>query len=881
MSVIGPNLKEDLYNALDKFLDNNDPDGMKEAYTFLSSFKEENELLFVNLLSEILGSDDSNPTHKNLAAIFIYRVLKKRTLEDQRNFIDLWHKQNFDFREQVRLAVYSAMTSATDNSHSYPSLLGLVFAIEFRTNSTRDPALAHFEEQLIAIFDSAQNSSDPGEQILCYNVLAYFSQYSIEFNPSCHRDQIFMRLVPSFFDCIISGMTNSGIAAVQETASQAMIQSLLVFKRHLSFPPNRALFLEVVFQYIQTDDVIETATGQETTYFTLGYNILRKVIDYFYPFIEDAFNQIFEQTSQDMQSEDQNRQIEACYLWLTIGEVESDIKFPDNRKYRRSRHHEFDQQYDFSSNAFQGLFPLLVQLIASTPEEDTQANVALDRTPQHAAFSCLSELAFAADNVALDPIFEFVMENIQEQDWTLRYTSALLLNAASQLPSFEANTENILRAFDLFIQCLDDEIPRIIEVAMWSLGRMIDNIPELITDPDRFNALTTSIAPKMSLSAELTSRGCWLYNKIFNVFSPGEEDSLIATNFGEFSTLLLAAGDIDQTDVDPLDAAYGALNKLIEKTPADLVVPYSAFLEQVVERLTVIISKPDQIDKYIMHKALGLCSFIQAIVMNIGPVIGPSAQTLINLLLQALQVSDGCLVSEVLPALGAVARTIGPDFVPYLEQLLPQLQDFLSQQDTVQYAAVFVIDIYSSITEFPEEITNTFVELLFKSFQIDDLSEEARVFAFSALTEIAKAIGPACLPWVEQFLDMFEKESRSALSIETDNIDEEYIKNFSIAILQCYQAIVPLFATLERGDRKVRNFFHIYDKLFRLLDYIDEEVLMEAIVLVKEIAETFGRKMNVYTHKPVVLQIIQKAIKSENETLQAEARSAQESIEAC
>ena len=881
MSVIGPNIEEDLSQALVKFLDQTDEDGMRGAYQFLSAFKEENELMFITLLSQVMGNDDEPLKSKMLASLFIFRTMKKRTLEDQRNFMNVWHKQEFDLRESLRAAAFAGVTSEEQQySNSCSSLLGLVYAIEFSTPGLREQFLKHFTDRLYELFEIAVSSEDPDERRAVYSTLEYFSTYSLEFNQHCAHDQTFMRdLVPNLFNCIITGMVNSELPQVQENAAKAMGQSLLVFKRHLSFTQNRQQLMDILFQYLASDDVICEVPKQQ--YFNVGYSIIRKIIDYFYPYIEEFIEPLFEQTEQDLQSGNPDREIEASLLWLTIGEVESDIKFPE-RKIVKNRHHEFDQCLDLSADAFPRIFPALIQLIASTPEDETDANVALDRNPQHAAFSCLSELSVAADQTALDPIFEFVKANIQDSDWTLRYTSALLLNAASQLSSFEADTDNILTTFDLFVQCLDDEIPRIIEVAMWSLGRMIERIPELIIDPDRFQALTTAIAPKMNISCELTSRACWLYNRIFNVFSPGEEDSLIAVNFPEFSTLLLEAADVWPDQVDPLDAAYGALNRLIERTPAELVEPYGAFLEQVVEKLNVLIQNQELLKQpHALHKALGLCSFVQAIIMNIGAVIAPSADSIIQLLLQALEAADEDLVCEVLPALGAVARAIGADFVPYLEGLLPKLQEFLSQQNTVQYAAVFVSDIYSAIPEFPAEITGRFVELLFQSFGIDDLSNEGRVASFSALTEIAKQIGEGCMPWVEKFLDMFEKESRSALSTENENIDEVYVKSFSLAILQCYQTIVPLFATVERGDRKVRNFFHIYDKLVRMNDVIDEEVIMEAVMLVKLIADTFGRKMNVYTHKPVVMKVLQRAQESENPTLEEAAKSALESIQSC
>lgn len=875
-----PKLQGQVYEALNNFLRAEEPALMNEANKFLLEFKQKNELLFIQVLIPILGNDQESNQNRRLAAIFIFKALKKRTLEDQKIFISEWYRVNFEMRETLRQYAFNGLISGSDefaNECSY--LLGQILAIEFNTPNNREFAESqeHFHNCVSQLLDFAGNSPNPAYRFYGYTAIMYFAQYSLDLSQNCSHDAPFLKLVPDLFNCILAGMVNAETPIVQESASNAMMSALLIFKRHLSFPQNRNNLFEVLFRYLDSDDTI----SQGKTYFGVGYAIIRRIIDLYYPYIEVYIDTLFERTLVDLQSDNADRQIEASLLWRAIGEVESDIQFPE-RRTPKNKHHEFDQCLGFSHQAFPRLFEPLVTLIQSTGEEDTDANTSLDRNPQHAAFTCLSELSSAADNDSLDLMFSYVMSNIEEEQWTLRYTSVLLLNAASQLDSFESDIDNILTTFKYFVKALDDSIPRIIEVAMWSLGRMIDRIPELVTDPERFVAITSAIAQKLEISEALTSRAGWLFNKIFNVFSPGEGDSLIATNFGQFSELLLNAADIYKA-VDPLDAAYGALNKLIEKTPSDIVQPYADFLQLVINRLALLIqsaSTGEQLLPYNLHKMLGLCSFVEAIVMNIGTLISDSAPSLVDLLLCALPISNGDLVCVVLPALGAVARAIGANFVPYLENLLPKLEFFLQEQSYAYYAAVFVCDIYNAIPDFPSGVTDQFVSLLFGAFDIPEISNDTRVAIFYALTEIVKQIGPNCFPWVEQFLKLFEKESRSAL-VENENTDETYVKSFSCAILQCYQTIAPLFANVDRGDRKVRNFFHIYDKLVKIENMIDEEVIMEAVILVKLISDLFGRRITAYTHKPMVLKIIGIAKESENQTLQEAAIMAEASIQAC
>ncbi|EAY15778.1 hypothetical protein TVAG_188290 [Trichomonas vaginalis G3] len=874
------NLQDEVYAALTNFL-STDEEIRIRAYTYLDGIKTQNDIGFIECLLPILQNENEEPKNRSLASIFLFRTLKKRTSEDQKIFIQNWYHQPFELREALRAAAFQGILSDnSDLSNQSGNLLGILLAIEFNSAGAREQVEIqdHFYSKVMEVLELSLNSSDISSRSMGYQVIRNFSQHSQEFYPNCAHDAPFLRLVPELFECILQGMIAADYPAIQDSASSAMLASLLIFKRHLSFTNNRNQLFEVLFAYLQSDIVIEVVPSKPL--FVVGYTILRKLIDLYYPYFEEYMDDLFERTYEDLVSNNPDRQIEASLFWVNIGAVERDIQFPE-RRTPKNRHHEFDQNLGFSLTAFPKLFPPLVTLIQSTDADDKDANTSLDRNPQHAAFQCLSELSGAADADALPLIFEYVNQNISEEEWTLRYTSVLLLNAASQLNSFESDPANILQSFGYFVGALDDTIPRIIEVAMWSLGCMIERIPELVTDPDRFNELVTALSRKLNLSSALTFRAGWLFNRIFNVFSPGESDSLIALNFDEFSQLLLDAADVFN-DVDPLDAAYGALNRLIEKTPCDLVEPYSKFLQSVIDRLSKLIEKAttSALDPYETHKTLGLFCFVEAIVMNLQSYIPPYAPDLIQLLLASLNVCHGELVCVVLPALGAVARALGSGFVDYLPNLLGQLEDYLQQQEHVRHAAVFVCDIYNAIPSFPENITNTFVNLLFKAFDIPDISNDARVFVFSALTDIARNIGPACFEWVEQFLKLFEKESRSVL-VESENVDENYVRSFTFAILHCYQTIAPLYAEVDRGDRKVRNFFHIFDKLDKIRMMIDEEIIMEAVMLVKQISDLFGRKINAYTHKPVVIKLLKLAKESENQALQEVAEQAMESIQAC
>ncbi|OHT12283.1 hypothetical protein TRFO_17976 [Tritrichomonas foetus] len=849
---IDQELQGQLANALE--LLNNpsiSPEQRASIFQFSYTFRKNDPLKFIIYLIIHLANPNTSELSRAVAAIWLYESLHKRTPDAQRHFVVQWFKVDLNIRDQLRLSATEGLTHSSTDSLKFQcaNLLGLFYAIEFYTSCTRESINPVFNTSFSELIDIAMNS-DPGTRILLYGLFQNFAMNSLELNPNCAHDQPFLLYAPRLYDVYLAGMM-SGVLELQGKALEAFTSSFLIFKRHFSFLKNRTDLLEVVFQIILSNI---------PPLCTPAYQLLRKCIDCCYPDMSAHMEQIKQITLIDMKSGNEFRQIEACFLWSTIGDVESDIQ-NTNKNLVKLKHRDFTATEFHSKWAFTQLFESLVMLICNTDISETQASIHLEFTPAHAAFSCLSSLTKATDDFSLPLIFKFVQDHAQAEDWRLRYASALLLNAASQVPSFN-NVKNILIAYEFFVTAIVDAVPRISEVAMWSLGRLVNEIPELVVDQVRFGRLCENVAQKMDVSDELTSRACWLLNVCFNVFCLDDTNSPLVQNFEKFSILLMQAAD--KYDVNAQDAAFGALNRLIERTPSTIADQYNQLFNMVTAKLSVLISADDTVrnnPKY-TQQMIGLLSLVQAIVMNVGEMIRNVSDQLMSMLIVALDFQNGTFVCEVLPAMGAVARAIQEDFGKYMPSLLEKVFEYLSKAEFVQPAAVFVADIFNSFPSFPDELTDRFVKALFNTLNFDDITTQAIIASFSALAEIAKMIREKCLPWIETYLELLESESRSMLSSEDENLDQDNAQSFAIENLQIYQTLVPILSPIPKGDRKVRNFFHIFEKIVKLQNRLDESVYPDAVILIRMIAETYQRRMNVYLNKPAVIEILKKASES-------------------
>jgi importin subunit beta-1 len=661
-----------------------------------------------------------------------------------------------------------------------------------------------------------------------------------------------MTLCPRLFGVLIAGMNDAGAPRARCKAVETMRESLLLFKRTFSFPHHSEELVRAILRMHADRELLVPA-----------YSVLRRCIDYFYPYMDQYMREIRELTMADLLGKDERRQIGACLLWSTVGEVESDIVAPD-KLHVKGRHKDFDHSAGYSAHNFASLFQIIVRMIATIDPSEIQAHITFEITSSYAAFTCIAHLAEATDEPAVEPIMSFVSSNGHSEDWRLRYTSAVILMAATRLPSFIEQVRHMLFALNFFVHGIVDPIPRISETSMWAIGRMVDVNPDLVTDLDRFNRLLESITRKLHVSDELTSRACWLLSTCFSAFFPLDESSALTQQFEPLSDLLLQASSY--FDLDSQEAAMGALSKLIERTPRILVKEYRCLLGKLTARLEPLLQPEAALRGQLKSTQLivDLLALIQAIVMNVGAEGGG----LLRMLVGAIRIHTN-LAGEILPTIGALARAVKGEFAPYLEELLGLVFTFLESSEYVRPAAVFVSDVLCSGIALDAVLLQKIEAGLTSEFEVlDSVGYEAKLAVFTALSDLAKSVGLENNAWFDKYLDLLEQEARAVLNVDDESTELELprARTFATVCLQIYQALVPVLARLKRGDRKVRNFFHIFEQLLRI-DCIDDTLLADCVVLISAIAETFQRKMNVFLNKPAVLELLRRAEESESPRL--------------
>ncbi|EAY10718.1 hypothetical protein TVAG_364430 [Trichomonas vaginalis G3] len=801
----------------------------------LIEFKEQDPVAFVIALINHLGSPSNPEITRKVCAVFLYKEIVPKDLNALRKFVDYWFQFDHSVHENLRVAATNAIFEGSpDLTQQASILLGVFYAVEISKNQ--------YIDQFNELIQIASDNHSENTRNAALMTIEYFVENIVTLSSSGFNSQITMlyNLVLSIFNLFLNIMRNPDSPATLKIVVNAFVNATSFFYRVFSFQQSKLDFIRVVFDYTQHEDLVLD-----------GYRILQKLYENYFSLFEEYMENIFTITQSDMESENENRIIESCTLWQIIAKVE---------KSKQKKYNANDRLY--SRHAFASFFEPLATIIASFDPLEIDSD--LENDPGSAAFNCLLALSQAVGEDCLEPLINFVKENISDPDWRLRYAAAFFLLCSSRMDCF-IDTNTILETFQVFVSLLDDPNSAIVNIAMWSLGVMCEQIPDLSQDEERFVLILTKVTNVMESSQALYTRSCWLLGNVFGNFSPEEESTILAANFDTLAEIFLRTAT--HFGQESIAAAYGAINRLIAQTPMSLVDSYGSLLVTMMNNVDQLISSGAN-SKDSIALFIWLISTIQATVMNMGHAMVNHSTRLMEMLLNLLPMLNSALTAEILPAIGAIARAIQGDFSQYLDVVIGIIFQRLPSAEFISPAAVLVGDIYSSFGSLGENIDMQIVDMLFDDIHRDMIAQQDRSAVFSALGEVALKTVPQCHAWLDRLLSDLDQAMHS-MYLEEDHF---------LGILNCYQSIVPILADIPGGDKCVHKFYKVFEQIFTF-DVVDGNVLYEGVLLLEGIIKKFGRRVNVMLNRPYVRKLLDVSINSDKPFLTEAAGTVLQEIE--
>lgn len=830
------------------------------AEQWILDFREKNPELYMFCLIRIIALSESPDASKAMAAVLLYSVFHKRTYDLQRDFNSYWSELDISIRNELCEGATQGIYSGNDQLIvQCANILGAFFVIEFPLNT--------YEEQITTLLEQTSTETDPNERLAAFSVFKSFTRVSLDFCPSCGKDQMFYQFSPVLFQNILSQMNDSTDDQLQHLAASILGESLSFFFRPVSFPATMDTLMRTIFEFIQSDNL-----------FTDGFKILRKTIDFFYNTLQDYKEPIVEMMNANIQSENNDRIIQSCMVLHLIGDVESDIETEDKTQVKL-RHRDFDTNFGFSVFCFDHLLESLLQLIMSIEETDT-----FQSSPQLAAFICIADLAKAVGEPQKDVVVGFVNENLNSENPQLRFASVLMTSVALQIPCFVSQPQNILGSLSSFIEMLGDTVPLVLDVTMWCLGKVCQRFSDLAMNGERFNAVCQRLPEIIGINDELADRGCWLLKQCIISVSKGEESSVLCANFSVLSQFLCEVAD---GRPKASNQAFAALTQLIESAPSATPEECENILQRVVSQLKELIPpnmETTTLPLDVVDRMIWICSIVENITFFVGEMIAPIEEPLMQMLLQLVKSDDIDLVRETLPAMGAIACTIGPAFSKYAEELLTFLPSLLSGERSprsVRPAALLLGDMYTGHVILPKEVTTQFAGLLIQRIESDEATETTKSSLITVLGTIVNAVGSDALEWIDNFMPAIMNEVKSNIEQHEEmSNDIESTVILHLAALTAYKAIIPVLAEATAGFKRAKSIFFIFELVSKYTQ-INPEVLKAAVDLIEVITEILGRPLHVILNSGVVIKLLEYASQEGDEETREKANETLEKISTC
>ena len=281
-----------------------------------------------------------------------------------------------------------------------------------------------------------------------------------------------------------------------------------------------------------------------------------------YDIVEFYLQLFLEATSYCAKSDDEKIGTQAIEFWTSLAEEE----------YLRVKKNGHNKNYIAQVTSL--LLSLLLECIQklNIQDEDDDSDemgVALS------AGCCINAISVLVGSQIMQPIIQFVGQNIQNTDWTKRYSSLIALGSITESPDKQTFTSVLIPSLNNLLNMFQDPNAKVREAIAWVFSRISEEHQSIITAPNALQIIMTTLVtslrdrPKVSSlvckSIEFISAYVGRDNDKFN------QNTLTPYFQGIYSALLENAKRevSEHSQVNLMLSSFSALQQLCESAAVD------------------------------------------------------------------------------------------------------------------------------------------------------------------------------------------------------------------------------------------------------------------------------------------------------------------------
>jgi importin subunit beta-1 len=378
---------------------------------------------------------------------------------------------------------------------------------------------------------------------------------------------------------------------------------------------------------------------------------------------------LFTLSTGAIEKDEESVAMQAIEFWSTL--CEEEMELIDEQHHCQTNGIPVTRPcMNYVKGALERLGPLLTNTMTKQDEDysadDEVWNLSM------AAATCLGLVANTTEDAVVPVVAPFVQQHIKSENWRFREAATLAFSSILEGPSSETIGPYVNQIIPILLAALSDPHDMVKDTTAWTIGKICE-LHVLAIPPETFPTLVNGLGEKLlTESPQVSSQACYALHNLASAF----QDDVAAQNSGTNAMTpympvllerLLQVTDREDADESNLRiAAFEAVAALIQNAAADCLPLFKTLLPLIVGRLQASFSVPilTNEDKERREGVQGLlCGLIQVLVFRLDVVdVAPHADSIMQNLLQVLQLKNATCHEEAFSATSAVCDRLNVDF---------------------------------------------------------------------------------------------------------------------------------------------------------------------------------------------------------------------------
>lgn len=763
--------------------------------TQLKKLSNENFLQYAGLLAQVLVLPEAKVEARILAALSLKNELVSKDSIKNQQFAQRWATTiDPESKQQIKS---NALAVLMDNeprvANASAQLIAAIADIELPRGEWPD---------LMQIMVDNTNTNQP-ENVKRASLLAL--GYICE--SADPQSQVLMASSNSILIAIVQGAQSSEPSKlVRLAALNALADSLVFIKNNMEREGERNYLMQVVCEATQANDTDIQAAA---------FGCLCKIMSLFYAFMKPYMEQaLYALTIATMKSEDDKVASMAVEFWSTICEEEIDIAY-ELSQFPQSPL----QSYNFSLSSIKDVLPNLLNLLMRQNEdpEDDDWNVSMS------AGACLQLFAQNCGNYVLQPVLEFVEQNITNDNWRNREAAVMAFGSIMDGPDKTQRTYFVHQALPAILNLINDPSLQVKETAAWCIGRIADLVAESIDPQEHLPGVIQSCLVGLQDHPKVATNAAWTIINLVEQLSDMQPFP-IYNYYPALVDGLIKSANRPDNEFNARASAFSAMTTLIEyaiDTVSDTSASISSFvMDKLGQTMTVDEAQLSMEDAQSLQELQSNILTVLAAYIRKSPnsVVNVS-DMLMDLFVKLLsRKSSAFIEDDVFYAVSALASSLGKGFENYLESFSPYLIGALNQVDSpVAITAVgFIADISNSLEDDFKRYAGAFMNVLGQLITNPAAKKELKPAVLSVFGDIASNIGEDFIPYVNEVMGLCVAAQNS----KPENGTLEAL-DYNIKVLESVlDAYVGIVAGLHNHPAELFNYI---GTIFQFLNIVAED----------------------------------------------------------